>query len=353
MSLLASEVRARQGRFELDFGLAAEPGETVAVVGASGAGKTMLLKCIAGLLRPSSGSIRSGAAVWSDPTQGIFVPAHQRDVGMVFAHGALFDHLTAFENAAFGLRASGLARNAADHRAASALAIAGAEHLAARRARTLSTGERQRVAIARALALQPGVMLLDEPLANLDVHLRPMVRDALRIALQITECATVLVTHEPAEAMLFTQRFVVHENGKVAQAGTLDELRKKPATAYIASFAGTNLYHGRARPLEDGTSVVDSNGAQIVVQGAHRGHVGVIVDPDAVTLSAREPETSARNHFAGQVESIVPDRGAFRVTIASVPPIAARVTAPSLAQLQIQPGRAVFASFKAVEARIL
>ena len=353
MSLTAIGVRAHQGRFKLEFGLQVERGETVAVVGASGAGKTTLLRCIAGLLRPRSGLIRHNERLWYDAAQRISVPAHRRDVGMVFAHGALFDHLTALENAAFGLRAAGVARSEAGAQARSALDIAGAGHLAARRARTLSTGERQRVAIARAVALRPAVMLLDEPLANLDLHLRPLVREALRHALSSANCATVLVTHEPAEAMLFARRFVVLEEGSVAQDGDLDDLRKRPVTEYIASFAGTNLYQGNARPLGDGTTLVQSGGAEIIVQGAYAGAVSVIVDPDAVALSVHEPETSARNHYAGPVESIVSDRGAFRVTLAAVPRIAARVTAASLAALEIAPGRKVFAAFKAVEARIL
>ena len=196
-------------------------------------------------------------------------------------------------------------------------------------------------------------MLLDEPLANLDLHLRPFVREALRTALRRTDCASILVTHEPAEAMLFAREFIVLENGTVVQAGDLDALRGRPATEYVASFAGTNLYRGRARALGDGTSVVALDGAEIVVQGAHEGAVAVILDPDAVALSAHEPETSARNHFAGRVESIVPDRGAFRVTLAAVPRIAARITAPSITALQIAPGQELFASFKAVEARVL
>ena len=353
MSLTAIAVRARQGRFNLEFGLHVERGETIAVVGASGAGKTTLLRCIAGLLRPRVGLIRHDDTLWYDAVQRISLPAHKRNVAMVFAHGALFDHLSAFENAAFGLRASGAARDEVNARAAWALEIAGAEHLAERYARTLSTGERQRVAIARAIALRPAVMLLDEPLANLDLHLRPLVREALRRALSSTDCATVLVTHEPAEAMLFARRFLVLEEGSVAQDGELDDLRKRPATEYIASFAGTNLYHGNAQPLGDGTSLVESGGAEIIVQGAYAGAVSVIVDPDAVVLSVHEPETSARNHYSGRVENIVSDRGAFRVTLAAVPRIAARVTAASLAALEIAPGRKAYASFKAVEARIL
>jgi molybdate transport system ATP-binding protein len=353
MSLLAAGVRARRGAFELNFELQAERGETLAVIGASGSGKTTLLRCIAGLLRPLAGSIKNDGSVWSDATGKAFVPPHQRDIGMVFAHGALFDHLSALENVAFGMRAAGVAQAQAARRALTALEVTGADHLAPRSARSLSTGERQRVAIARAIALRPAVMLLDEPLANLDLQLRPLVRDALLRALDVTRATTVLVTHEPPEALLFAEHFVVLEGGNVAQSGDLDALRTKPKTEYVASFAGTNLYRGLANPLQDGTSLVQTENAQMVVQGRYEGRVGLVIDPDAVTLSVHEPESSARNHFSGLVESIIADRGAFRVTLAGVPRIAARVTAASLASMQIVPGTSLFASFKAVEAHIL
>lgn len=352
MTLRAAFEAERNG-FALEFAIDVEPGETVAVVGESGAGKTTALRALAGLLRPRRGSIRCGESVWFDSEARTFVPAHRRDAALVFAGGALFDHMTAVANAEFGLRASGVAGNEARERATEALDVVGASHLASRFAATLSSGEEQRVALARAVALEPAVLLLDEPLSSLDVRLRPRVREALRRAIEATRAATVLVTHEPAEALLFAERFVVLEAGRVAQSGSLGALRQRPATPYVASFAGTNLYRGHARALGDGSSALRVADVEIIVQGDFEDEIGVVVDPDAVALSAHVPETSARNRVSGPIESITPDRGAFRVTLASNPPISARVTAHSLETLGAVPGVVLHASFKAVEARIL
>lgn len=352
MSLNAQFAAQRDG-FALEFAIEVAPGETVAVVGESGAGKTSALRALAGLLRPQTGSIRCGDAIWFDAQTRAFVPAHRRDVALVFASGALFGHMTATANTEFGLLAAGAAKDEARARAIDALDVVGALHLATRLAATLSSGEEQRVALARAVALRPAVLLLDEPLSALDVRVRPRVREALRSAIEATRAATVLVTHEPAEAMLFARRFVVLEGGRVVQSGELEALRRRPATPYVASFAGTNLYRGPARSLGDGSSAVQLAGAEIIVQGDFDGEIGVVVDPDAVALSTHAAETSARNRFSGPVEAVTPDRGAFRVALASNPPISARVTAHSLETLGAVPGAVLHASFKAVEARIL
>jgi molybdate transport system ATP-binding protein len=350
---LAADFRARRDGFALDFAIEVGAGETVAVVGQSGAGKTTALYCLAGLLRPTRGRIRCGESAWYDDSNRAYVPAHRRDVALVFARGALFGHMSAQANVEFGLRAAGVPPGYAAARARVALDIVDAARVATRPASALSSGEIQRVALARAVALAPAALLLDEPLSALDIRLRPIVREALRRAIEAAGAATVLVTHDPAEAMLFARRFVVVEEGRVVQSGDLSALRDRPATPYVASFAGTNLYRGKAQRQGDGSSILEVGDVTLVVQGDHDGEISVVLDPDAVTLSATPQTTSARNVLCGPVESVVHDRGAFRVTLASTPAIAARVTAHSLAALEIEPGKRLCATFKAMEARIL
>ncbi|HEY7981621.1 MAG TPA: ABC transporter ATP-binding protein [Candidatus Eremiobacteraceae bacterium] len=338
--------------FAIDATFEVRRGRTLALVGESGAGKTTVLRLIAGFARPDRGRITNGAEEWFDAAAGIFAAPHRRTIGMTFSRGALFGDMTALENAMFGPRAAGWAADRARARALEALELTGASALRDRRAATLSAGETQRVALARAIALRPHVLLLDEPLSSVDVHARAGLRTALSAAMRATDAATVLVTHDPAEALLMADEIAVLENGRIVQQGSSADLRRAPATPYVAAFAGVNLFTGTARALADGTSEIAVGDAAFVVHGAFTGPVALVVDPDAVTLSREEGATSARNRVHGVVDAIVPDGGAVRVAIASVPPIVARVTAASAAALALAPGVPVYASFKAGEARV-
>lgn len=234
--MLAARFAAHRGSFALSFECEVERGQVVAVVGESGAGKTTALRCVAGLQRIESGIVRCGEAVWSDAGAGTHIPAYRRDIAFVFTRPALFGHMSALENAEFGLLAAGIDRNEAFDRARAALDVLEAGALAARRASQLSSGEAQRIALARAVALRPAVLLLDEPLASLDARLRPLVRDALRTTIEITGAATLLVTHEPEEAQIFTDAFIVIENGAVVQRGRARDLANAPATDYVRAL---------------------------------------------------------------------------------------------------------------------
>ena len=328
------------------------PGRILALVGESGAGKTTVLRLIAGLARPHRGRVACGRVVWFDAASGIFESPHRRSIGMTFSRGALFGEMTALENVMFGPRAAGWRIDRARARGLEALDVTGAGDFGSRRAATLSAGETQRVALARAIALRPDVLLLDEPLSSVDVHARAGLRTALSDAVRETGAATVLVTHDPAEALLLADGIAVLEGGRIVQQGSGADLRRAPATAYVAAFAGVNLFTGTARALADGTSEVVVDRAAFFVHGAWAGPVALVVDPDAVTLSRESTESSARNRLSGAVDSILPDGSAVRVAIASSPPIVARITAASAAALALAPGVQVFASFKAGEARV-
>ncbi|MDQ6767700.1 MAG: ABC transporter ATP-binding protein [Candidatus Eremiobacteraeota bacterium] len=349
--MLHVDIAARAGSLPVSCSFAVPSANTIALVGASGAGKTTVLRAIAGLIRPQLGRIVHHERVWFDADRRIFVPAQHRDCAMVFADHALFAHMNVIENVAFGPHALGQRREAAK-KAQHALELVGVAELGSRRASSLSSGEAQRVAIARALAVQPRVLLLDEPLSAIDVERRSPIRLALqRVIAQHSMCA-VLVTHDPVEAMLFSETLVVMEGGAVVQRGSATELRERPRTSYVAAFAGVNLYRGSARPLADGVSAVEVAGTTMTIVGSATGPISLVVDPESVVLSQAPTATSARNLLHGSVASVVPDGASLRVSIASVPPITARITKTAADELGIVPGANVYATFKASEVRV-
>jgi iron(III) transport system ATP-binding protein len=220
-----------------DLTLEIAPGELVALLGPSGCGKTTLLRSIAGLERPTRGTISVGDRVVTG--NGTFVPPERRRIGMVFQDGALFPHLDVRRNVAYGLprdqRRSG--------RVDEALAMVGLADVADRMPGTLSGGQQQRVALARALAPRPGVLLLDEPFSNLDTTLRLQVRSEMHRLLVDLGVTTIFVTHDQEEAFVLGDRVAVLHDGRLAQVGTPDDLYRRPADRWVATFVGdANLF---------------------------------------------------------------------------------------------------------------
>lgn len=234
--VLVAAVRLRLGALDLQVDLEVGEGEVVALVGPNGAGKTTFLRCVAGLQAVDSGRITVDGRVLDDPADGAWVPPARRDVGLVFQDHLLFPRLTARDNVAFGLRARGASKAAARAAAGEWLARVGLADHADARPRALSGGQSQRVALARALAVEPRVLLLDEPLAALDVQARTQVRDELARHLATFRGARLLVTHELGDAVALADRLVVVERGRVTQRGTADALRAAPATDYVADL---------------------------------------------------------------------------------------------------------------------
>ena len=343
--VLTVDIDMLAGAFPVSCRFQAAGGNAVAVVGVSGAGKTTVLRSIAGLVRPMRGRIACDDDVWYDGQTGSWMPPWDRDCGFVFADAALFGHMSAIENVAFGLRARGDKTAVVIQRAMEALELVGVAGLAKRRAVSLSTGEAQRVAIARALALEPQVLLLDEPLASIDVEHRGPVREILLRAIAQREMAAVIVSHDPAEAALFSDSLLVMEAGSVVQRGTPAQLREHPLTRYVAAFAGVNLYRGVASPGQGGVSEVDVGGSMFTIVGTASGPVALVIDPDAVVLSRERPSSSARNWLVGSVAAVVPDGPSLRVNLASTPSIVARITRRSADELGCVPGATLHATF--------
>ncbi len=236
------EITKRLGEFVLDVAWTA--GDGVAVLfGPSGAGKTLTLQCLAGLMRPDAGRIVVDDHVFFDAAAGIHLSPQRRRVGYVFQGLALFPHLTVGENVAFGLRGRPRAERA--RRSAEVLERLGLAGLAARRPDELSGGQRQRVALGRALAIDPALLLLDEPLTALDAPLRRALRDELREVLTAWGTAAVVVTHDFAEAYRLADRIVVYEDGRVIQSSPRSELLWQPASEAVARIMGLrNVLHG-------------------------------------------------------------------------------------------------------------
>lgn len=237
MSLKAI-IDAQRGDFALDVAFEVAPGETLAVVGPNGAGKSTLLRCLLGLVPLRSGRIVLGDHVLDDVDTDVFVEPERRRIGAVFQDHLLFRHLSVIDNVAFGPRTNGVTKKDSRLVARALLERFGIERLADRDPSQLSGGEAQRVALARALAIEPRAIVLDEPLAALDVTTRRSVRDELASFLTTFEGPRLLVTHDPVDARQLADRVLVVENGVVVQKGLISDVEREPATEYVAMLFG-------------------------------------------------------------------------------------------------------------------
>jgi molybdate transport system ATP-binding protein len=343
---LSVEGGLRRGDFALDVSVAAAPGEVVAVLGPNGAGKSTLLRAIAGLLPLDTGSVRIGDEVLDDPAAGVFRQPQERNLGVVFQDHRLFPHLRVLDNVAFGARSRGVPRAAAREQARTWLERLGLAELARRYPRQLSGGQSQRVALGRALACRPRALLLDEPLAALDVQTRAEIQGELRAHLGAFAGPTVLVTHDPIEALLLAGRIVVLERGTVAQIGTPAEITTRPLTPYVARLVGMNLYAGTA----SGDEVALDGGGSLVAADAPPGRVLAALRPSAVTVHMRTPtDTSARNVWPATITGLAPLGDRIRVTAQGDFVVTVDVTAAAVAELALVPGAPVWLSAKATD----
>nr|WP_241844288.1 ABC transporter ATP-binding protein [Kitasatospora sp. CB01950] len=331
--------------FTLDVAFSAQPGEVLALLGPNGAGKSTALRALAGLLPLTSGRLALDGSEWDSPSAGVFVPAEQRPIGVVFQDYLLFPHLSALDNVAFGLRCKGLRRAAARAEALPWLERMGLAEHAGQRPAKLSGGQAQRVALARALAVRPRLLLLDEPLAALDARTRLDIRAELRRHLAEFEAVAVLVTHDPLDAMVLADRLVVIEAGQVVQTGRPAEVARRPRTDYIARLVGLNLYQGTA----DGRRVTLPEGQVLTTDQELTGPAFVAFPPDAVTLHRHRPETSARNLFPCTVAGLDLHGDRFRVDLTGPLPLAADLTPTAATALDLTPGTPVWAAIKATQ----
>jgi molybdate transport system ATP-binding protein len=266
-------------------------------------------------------------------------------VGYVFQDYLLFPHLSARENIAFGLRSRGMRAHDARAVADEWLARVGLADRGKAKPKQLSGGQAQRVALARALAMNPRLLLLDEPLAALDVGARAEVRRELRRHLASFEGVRLLVTHDPLDALALANRLLVFEDGRLAQDGTIEDVTARPRSRYVADLVGVNLFRGIAA----GTRVDVADGQSLVVADPEQGDVFAMVRPTAVALYRTIPDGSPRNVWHGAVQSIDLLGDRVRVRVGGALPLVAEVTPAAVRDLQLDEGVEVWASVKATE----
>jgi molybdate transport system ATP-binding protein len=347
---LAAQIRKRLGTLDLDVEFDVAPGEVVALVGPNGAGKSTVLRCLAGLEAIDDGRIALDGVVVDDPGHDVFVEPDQRPVGFVFQDYVLFEHLSVLENVAYGLRARGMAKAEARQRATQWLERMGLVDYGPDRPAMLSGGQAQRVGLARALATSPRVLLLDEPLAALDVGTRAVVRRDLRDHLATFDGMRLIVTHDPVDAHALADRVIVIEAGRVAQSGTLTEVTAHPRTRYVADLVGVNLVSGC---VVDGV-LTTPGGARVVIADAPDGPALATIRPHSVLLGHSETSifSSARNTWSGTIVDIDRLGDRVRVVIHGELPLTAEITAAALAELQLDVGDRVRASVKATDIEV-
>ncbi len=344
MTLNARIVRTL-GTLLLDIELSTKPGEVVAVLGPNGAGKTTAFRCLAGLLPIDAGEINLDDEVLDSPAADVFVEPQARPVGFVFQDYLLFENLTALENVAFGLRARGVPKQRAREQAAAWLGRVGLADHAGHRPGALSGGQAQRVALARALATDPRLLLLDEPLAALDVGARGEVRRDLRRHLATFEGMCLLVTHDPVDAYALADRVVILEEGRIAQDGTLVEVSAQPRSRYVADLVGVNLFSGTA----DNGIITTETGGRLVPADPVEGVAFAVIRPQAVALYLAPPDGSPRNVWSSTVADLDQQADRVRIRLDGSVPLVAEITAGALADLALRPGDRVWASVKATE----
>ena len=344
------------GGFAIDARLDLElpPGSMLVLFGPSGAGKTTILRQIAGLERPDEGTISFRGEVWCDTARQIWRPPQSRRIGLVFQEPTLFPHLTVRDNVTYGLRVRPGPDPVADIET-----MLGIGDLGNRYPRALSGGEAQRVALARALAPGPGLLLLDEPFASLDAPTRLRLRREVRALLQMSGTPAILVTHDRTEALALGDTVAVVIGGRVRQAGPVSDVFSRPADAMIAASLGIEAVLPAIVAGSSG-GVIEVSVGEVILHVAEREPVApgaavyACVRAEDVTLETRAPgQASTRNHLAARVVSIASEGPIERVTLDCGFALDALITRRSREELSLAPGAAVIAAIKATSVHLV
>lgn len=359
---LRAGIDLRRAGFRLRVEFEVRPGEVLAVLGPNGAGKSTLLSALSGLLDPDQGHVTLGDRTWLDTERGVRIPTHRRRVGLLAQNPLLFPYLSVGENVAFGPRAAGAGKAAARRVAEQWLSEVDALGFTDRKPGQLSGGQAQRIAIARALAAQPELLLLDEPLAALDVDAAPAVRGLLHRVLGQQDRPAVLVTHDVLDALVLADRVLVLTEGRVVEQGPTRDVLAQPRAAFTARIAGLNLLPGAAlsrdgagsaaaEAIAFGDTVISGQVAEPVT--ASEPAVAVFA-PSAVAVHRHRPDGSPRNVIAVRLTGLEPRGDVVRLRAESRTDLAlaADVTPGAVADLGVTVGDEVWFAVKATEVAI-
>jgi molybdate transport system ATP-binding protein len=338
--MLEADIQLRLSRLSLDAAFSVASGEVLALLGPNGSGKSTTLRALVGLLPLAGGRVVLDGTVLEDPAQKIRVAPEKRPIALMFQNYLLFPHLSALENVAFGLRSRGTDKKAAREKASQTMARLGLDGLAEARPGSMSGGQQQRVAMARALVTEPKLLLLDEPLAALDVSTKTDVRRILRNVLRHSSAANVLVTHDLLDAVALGDRMVVIEDGGIIQTGTPAEVTARPRSRYVADLTGVNLLRGTAR----GTVLELDDGGQLVIGESVTGPTLAVVAPANVAVDRQRPEGTTRNAWPGQISAVDLMGDRVRVLIEGKPSITAEVPPAAVDELKLDDGGELWVS---------
>ncbi|MBW1960149.1 MAG: ABC transporter ATP-binding protein [Deltaproteobacteria bacterium] len=286
-----------------DYNLEMNTGEFLTLLGPSGCGKTTTLNLVAGFLQPDSGTIY----LRGEPVNN--VASRKRNLSMVFQTWALFPHMTAYENVAFGLRMRGKTRSEIDKKVREMLKLVRLPDVAEKYPSQLSGGMRQRLALARALAVEPSILLLDEPLSNLDAALRKEMQVELKRIHDELKVTTLFVTHNQEEALVMSDRIAVMKDGKIVRMDSPRKLYNDPRSRFVCQFMGdVNLFEGRVQQISTASAVVESGGMKLKVPVKEGLQVGkkitVAVRPETISVN-RTPSASAENSLRAVVKQLI------------------------------------------------
>ncbi|MFE2937720.1 ABC transporter ATP-binding protein [Streptomyces sp. NPDC059255] len=348
---LAKIYPGKDGAAVRSVDLAVERGKMLAVLGPSGCGKSTTLRMIAGLVPPTSGRVRVDGRDITD------APVHRRDMGVVFQSYALFPHLDVARNVAFGLEMRKIPKAELKRRVDDALTLVRLGHLAGRRIAQLSGGQQQRVALARALVVEPAVLLLDEPLSNLDAQLRSAMRDEICRIQRETGVTTVFVTHDQQEALSMADRVAVMNQGRIEQVGTPEDIYERPERAFVARFVGrANLLDGTARDRDGDRTPVELPGLGTVAAAGDAVAAGrtatVMLRPHRIALAPAAPGSGGGARGTVLSAGYAGETVAYRVRVGADGPVL-DVERPTGTQEPFGPGAAVELSWDPAAPRLV